>query len=183
MTPTRRTVLGTVGTGLALALAGCGGDGSGETPDGSTDSPDDTPTDTTGPGGTATPAGTATASPTETRAETATPTGTAQAQSAQAAYPDYDWGQLEGTDPQPVETITMAGFAFDPLVAAVEPGELEVVNEDGAGHTVTVPALEIDERLGGGERRTISVDSTGTFDYVCRFHPPGMVGRLVVSEG
>ena len=183
MSPTRRTVLGTAGTGLALALAGCAGDGGDETPDGATDTPSDTPTETATPADTATPTETATATPTETHAGTATPTATAEGEGAQAVYPDYEWSQLEGVDPEPAETITMDGFAFDPLVAAVEPGEVEVVNDDGAGHTITVPALDIDERLAGGERATVTVDRTGTFDYVCRFHPPGMLGRLVVSEG
>jgi plastocyanin len=187
MTPTRRTVIGTVGSGLGLALAGCAG-GTEETPEGPTETPapsEPTPTDAETPtptSGEPTPAATDTAAPTTGGTATPTATGTPEGRGAQAAYPDYDWAQLEGVDPVAAETITMGGFAFDPLVAAVEPGEIAVVNEDGAGHTITIPALGIDERVAGGSETTVAVDRTGTFDYLCRLHPPIMVGRLVVSE-
>jgi plastocyanin len=184
MTPTRRTVLGTVGSGLALALAGCGG-GTEETPADPTDTPTASgPTDTPTASGPSTPeSGTPTATGTGMETPMGTATGTPNRQSAREIYPDYNWAQLEGVEPVATGTITMSGFAFDPLVAAVEPGtELAVVNGDGGGHTITIPALGIDERVTGGGETTITADRAGTFDYLCRLHPPNMVGRLVVSE-
>jgi hypothetical protein len=78
----------------------------------------------------------------------------------------------------------MRAFEFHPLIAAVEPGtEVTVTNEDGNAHSITVPMLSIDERVaGGGGSVSFAVDRTGTFDYVCTFHPTLMLGRLVVTE-
>jgi plastocyanin len=125
-----------------------------------------------------------TASPAPTDGGT-TPTTTATAGGgAQAQFPDYDWGQLDGVDPQVATTITMTDFAFDPLVARMPPGtELTVENEDSASHTMTVPALGIEETLSAGGSTSFTVEETGTFDYVCEFHGPEMLGRLVVEEG
>lgn len=57
-----------------------------------------------------------------------------------------------------------------------------VTNEDQTAHTFTVPRLDIDENIEGGGQVLVTVDRTGTFDYVCTFHPPGMLGRLVVTD-
>lgn len=55
----------------------------------------------------------------------------------------------------------MSRFAYDPLVARVLAGEETAFpNADSAGHTATASAAD---------------------DYVCRFHPPDMLGRLVVE--
>lgn len=162
----RRTVVRAGVAGVVGFLSGCIGGGGG---DGAAGSP--TPIPTASP----------TASPTETA--TPSPSGTPDPVSAQERYPDYAWGQLDGVEPEPASTIEMRGFAFSPLVATVAPGTaVTLVNRDGAGHTVTVPMLGIDEQLGGGASTTISIGRTGTFDYVCAFHPPDMLGRLVVTD-
>lgn len=165
----RRSLLGGLAAAATPILAGCigGGDGGGggET---ATESPTSSPTE----------------SPTATRTESATasPTATPGTASAQEAYPDYEWSKLEGADSVPTDTITMSGFEFHPLVAAVEPGtEVTVTNEDSSDHSFTVPKLDVDETVSAGASTSITVEETGTYDYVCTFHPPGMLGRLVVT--
>lgn len=127
-----------------------------------------------------------TETPTATSTATSTPTSTPTTpgtMSAQEAYPDYEWDKLEGVDPTPSATITMENFEFTPLVVAVTPGtEITVTNEDSTTHTITIPALEIDQQVSGQASVSITVEQTGTFDYVCTFHPPGMLGRLVVTD-
>lgn len=122
---------------------------------------------------------------TDTGAPTDDPPGTTMAPEgdAQEQYPDYDWEQLDGVAPEPASTVTMRGFAFVPLVATVPPGtELTVTNEDSASHTITVPALDVEATLGEGESTSFVVERTGTVDYVCEFHAPDMLGRLVVAD-
>lgn len=150
----RRAFLASAAGALSLA-AGCAGDGA----------------------PTATPTGRASPSPSPTETSGSTAAG------AQAQYPDYDWAKLDEASPVPATEIVMDGFEFHPLIAAVEPGtELPVLNEDADPHTITIPALDIDEALGGNAQTSIEVSETGTFDYVCTFHPPGMLGRLVVTD-
>jgi plastocyanin len=160
----RRRLLGALGALGAASLAGCSSGGPGDEGTTAADSTG-TPTDegTDDPGATDTAGG--------------TPTG------AQSAFPDYDWDALEGVDPVAADAIAMSGFAFEPPVATMPPGTtVTVTNEDGAGHTVTIPALGVDERIPSGEATSFTVDEAGTFDYVCEFHPPDMLGRLVVDE-
>lgn len=123
------------------------------------------------------PDGTVTTATGTTVADTETTAG------AQATYPGYDWGKLAGVDAVATTTITMSGFEFVPLVATMRPGEtVRVTNEDSSSHTITIPALDVDATLGDGGATTFTPSMAGTFDYVCEFHGPGMLGRLVVSE-
>lgn len=55
-------------------------------------------------------------------------------------------------------------------------------NTDSVPHTVTAPAANVDVTVQPGEEGTVTIDEPGTYDYVCRFHPPGMLGRFVVVE-
>lgn len=116
-------------------------------------------------------------------ARTPTPgeaTGTGAA--GQAAYPGYDWEQLTRADAAETDTVTMRDTVFHPLVAKVAVGtEVAFPNEDPSVHTVTVPALDVDELVRAGERTSIAFEEPGPFDYVCTFHPPGMLGRVVVE--
>lgn len=165
----RRSLLSRLAAASLPLAAGCvGSDG-----DGGSD------------GGTS-PTATQTTSPTQgtmaTESPTTSPTATA-GPSAQEKYPDYEWGKLEDATAVPATDIAMRNLEFHPLIAAVEPGtELTVTNEDSDGHTITAPALGLDETISAGASTTITADRTGTFDYVCTFHPPGMLGRLVVTE-
>lgn len=139
---------------LGAATAGCAGGGG------------DTPTSTSTPTG----AGTVTATPTP-------------GSSAREQFPNYDWSILDDATPTATTTITMRNFEFHPLIAAVEPGaEVTVVNEDGDGHTFTAPALDVGVTLSGGEQTMLAVQEPGTYEYVCEFHPPSMLGALRVTD-
>lgn len=179
--------------GVALAgvsLAGCASDDGepasptetqGESP--TSTEPVQTATGTRGDTQTATETPTAADTQGDTETPTDSPTATPEAPSARERYPDYDWGKLEGIDPVATRTLTMRDFAFRPLAVAVSPGaDLTVTNEDGLAHTFSVPKLGIDERIPSGERVSVTLDESGTFDYVCSFHPPGMLGRVVVTS-
>jgi plastocyanin len=156
----RRTFLARAVAVTAPLLAGCTGDDAG-----------DAPTETTTEASAASPTAGPTASPTE------------GAPSAQEEYPDYSWGALEGVDPVPSSTVTLRNTAFTPPVAAVQPGAtVTFENNDSFGHTVTIPALDVDQELDGGASTTVTFDAAGTYDYLCTLHPPGMVGRVVVSD-
>jgi len=101
---------------------------------------------------------------------------------AQSTYPDYTWDQLSDADPTETTDVTIRNFAFHPLVAAVSTGaEVTFTNEDSGSHTVTIPAMDVDEQLSGGSSTTVTFDEAGTFDYVCTFHSPDMLGRVVVG--
>ncbi|PSP70405.1 hypothetical protein BRC79_02330 [Halobacteriales archaeon QH_8_67_27] len=54
-------------------------------------------------------------------------------------------------------------------------------NEDFADRSARVPALDVDETATGDAETTVSVPEIGTHDYVCRFHGPRMLGRVVVD--
>lgn len=157
----RRRFIATAAAAIPL-VAGCAEMGS--TP---TQSPTATPT--------------ATATPTESPTES--PTTTPEAQTAQEKYPDYNWRKLDDAERVPTTTLRMRGLKFHPLIAAFEPYTVvTIINEDATSHTLTVPKLDIDQRVKGGETTSITIKDAGTFDYVCRFHPPGMLGRLVVTS-
>lgn len=96
-------------------------------------------------------------------------------------------------DPNPVRTVrqkdgglltTKAQLPLLPDHTAIQPGTgITVVNQDSPGHIVTIPRLEIDKGVAGDESVSFTVERTGKYDYVCAVHPPGMVGRLVVTDG
>lgn len=105
------------------------------------------------------------------------------ATTAQQAYPDYDWAQLEGESAVGTDRISMQDLEFVPLVATVPVDtRINVQNDDATAHTFTVPRAGIDERLGGGAETSVRFDETGTYDYVCTIHSPSMVGRVIVEE-
>lgn len=127
------------------------------------------------------PTTTTTAEPTPATT-TAPPTTRDGASPAREAYPNYDWDQLERADVAVTGDVTLRGGQFNPLVAQVEAGAtVTFTNEDSGGHTVTVPAMDVDEVLSGGESTTVAFEDAGVFDYVCTFHPPRMLGRVVVE--
>ena len=99
-----------------------------------------------------------------------------------SAYPDYDWEQLTRADAAETSSVTMEGSTFRPLVAKVSAGtEVTFTNEDSGGHSVTIPALSVDETVSGGSSTSVTFEEPGNYDYVCTFHPPDMLGRIVVE--
>lgn len=111
-----------------------------------------------------------------------TESGTTASGGAQSVFPDYEWGKLEGADASETSSVTMRNTEFHPLVAKVSAGtEVTFTNEDSGGHSVTIPALGVDETVSGGSATSVTFEEAGTVDYVCTFHPPGMLGRIVVE--
>lgn len=172
--PMSRRWLLRVATIGGAALAGCtGGGGAGGSGDGDGGG---------GNGGGGEGSGdtpTATEPPTPTPTPTLTATATTRA--SHEEYSLYNWDRLQGADASSADRIVMRDTEFHPLVAEVPTGPLEFVNEDLSPHTVTIPALDIDEYVGGEESVTVEIGREGTFEYVCTLHAPDMLGRLTVT--
>lgn len=88
-----------------------------------------------------------------------------------------------GGGAEPV-TLTAVEFAWDPsTLTAAAGGSIELVNEDEAEHNLTIEKVGIDEDVAGGE--TVTVDladvETGSYDFVCEYHPDTMTGTLEVE--
>lgn len=165
----RRTFLAGVAAGTVPLVAGCTDGGEGDGDGGPAANPTESPAST--------------ATEPATGAGTDTPTPTEAAGGARASYPEFNWERIEGVDPVATDAVTLRDVRFDPPVAAVEPGtEVTFANEDAAGHTVTIPALDVDRQLDGGDGTTVVFEETGTYEYVCTIHPPDMLGRMVVTE-
>ena len=72
-------------------------------------------------------------------------------------------------------------WVFEPRVAQVQAGvPVRFTNHGGAAHTVTMDALGYDVTIPAGGEATRTFDEPGTYEYVCKFHPPDMRGTLVV---
>jgi plastocyanin len=77
--------------------------------------------------------------------------------------------------------LVIVDFAFEPDTLEVAAGTtIEVLNEDGATHTVTADDGSFDVRLAGGQTLSFQVEEPGTFPYACAIHP-AMTGTLVVG--
>lgn len=79
-------------------------------------------------------------------------------------------------------SVRMAGSRFDPPTLTVAAGTtVRWFNDDNVAHTVTASDDSWDSGDlppgGGFERR---FDSSGTYAYLCRYHP-GMTGTIVVE--
>jgi plastocyanin len=123
---------------------------------------------------------TETTTTTTARTTTAPPTKTDR--TAQEEYPDYDWDELSDASATETTSITAASRAFDPLVVSVSPGTTVTwTNEDDFRHNISMPKLDVDQNFPGGGSTSVTFAETGTYDYVCVFHPTGMLGRVVVE--
>lgn len=87
----------------------------------------------------------------------------------------------------PVETqdIEIPGpWVFEPRVAVVQAGApVTWTNNGGAGHTVTIPELGIDETIKPGGTFTYTFTEVDTYAYECTLHPPDMIGKVIVVAG
>ena len=79
-------------------------------------------------------------------------------------------------------TITMDGTVFSPETLTVKRGDRVVwVNKDPFPHTATAASKAFDSRsVAAGKSWSHVAKQSGTFDYVCTFHPT-MKGRLIVQ--
>lgn len=78
-------------------------------------------------------------------------------------------------------TITILDFDFgDPLVVDVGT-VVQVVNEDGAGHTVTADDGSFDTGvIDGGDSTELVLDEAGEFAFFCSIHT-SMTGTITVN--
>lgn len=77
-------------------------------------------------------------------------------------------------------TVTVDKMAFSPATVEARVGDtIEWVNKDAFAHTATVKGgWEV--MLPVKKSGSITVDTAGTIDYICRFHP-NMKGQIVIS--
>ncbi|MDS0278556.1 plastocyanin/azurin family copper-binding protein [Halomicroarcula sp. S1AR25-4] len=174
MTESRRRFLAALAAGVTGSLAGCGGDGGGETPQSTA-----TATDTTT--ATATPTATETATPTPT--QTATPTDTPTA--TETATP-VDAAQRVLVGP--------GDFVFDPETFAVPVGSTVRWEWRSSNHNVK-PATTPDgsdwtgtpgdagQTFDTGYTYTYTFETAGEYEYYCAPHRSvGMTGSFTVTE-
>jgi plastocyanin len=162
----RRQVLQMVSGVTAAALAGCFGGGD---PPGSGDGGDG------GDNGTTEPAG---------RVVTTQAFSVIGTSTAAREFPDYDWNILEDPDPVDTNEVTMTEtYDFDPQVVRVPPGTtVSIENSTNQFHTVTVPKLGFDQQVLSGSAAEVTFEEAGVYNYLCRNHPPDMIGRVIVDE-
>jgi plastocyanin len=84
-------------------------------------------------------------------------------------------------------TIRLSGNEFVPACFTASASQrLTLVNEDGALHSFTIEGTPIDVDVGGGD--TLDLDPVtdavepGTYDLICKYHVPGMTGRITIVE-
>lgn len=87
---------------------------------------------------------------------------------------------LSGNDPF---NITIAGFAFHPACfTAATASSIVIKNKDEVPHSFTIDETPVDIVVGGGTTEAASLPlEPGTYEFRCTFHPPSMVGTVVVS--
>jgi plastocyanin len=79
------------------------------------------------------------------------------------------------------QTVTIAGFAFDPSTVRVRVGDTVTwSNEDSTAHTAIARDLSFDTGdIAAGQSASVTFDTAGTFEYMCGIHPT-MSGTVVV---
>ena len=82
--------------------------------------------------------------------------------------------------PAKVLTVRIDSMAFEPVPVAASVGDvIEWSNGDFVDHTATAEAGQFDVVIPVGETRRLPLQTAGTFDYFCRYHP-NMKGRITV---
>lgn len=92
-------------------------------------------------------------------------------------------GEAPAAGPVATQTVDIPGpWVFEPSVAQVRAGEpVTFTNHGGADHTVTFTAVDLDETIPPGGETTYTFDKPGTYEYVCKLHPPDMKGTIIVK--
>ncbi|MGH1504238.1 MAG: cupredoxin domain-containing protein [Acidimicrobiales bacterium] len=124
--------------------------------------------------------------PQQTVAAAPAPTAEAAPQADAEQGNGYGGGAAEPAAPAPAAAepavITIEGFAFSGS-GTFQPGQtIEVVNADGAPHTLTANDGSFDTgNLDGGGRAQLTLPTTpGTYSFFCAVHP-SMTGTLTVA--
>ena len=77
--------------------------------------------------------------------------------------------------------VVMKAAAFEPQQVTVHVGEaVEWVNEDIVAHTATARDKSWEANVLPGRNGRVTMKSTGSFKYFCRYHP-NMTGEVVVE--
>ena len=79
-----------------------------------------------------------------------------------------------------VHTVTIDSFEFKPPTLTVDRGDTIVWrNSDPVPHTVTAKGAFESGTVAAGATWKYTAKTSGTFDYICAFHPT-MKGTLIV---
>src|SRR5829696_577663 len=82
---------------------------------------------------------------------------------------------LPGIPASPAGTtqfLVMKGIAFEPKQVTVHVGDtLEWANQDIVAHTATAKDKSWDVNVLPKKNGRMVMKATGTFDYICRYHP------------
>jgi plastocyanin len=78
------------------------------------------------------------------------------------------------------QVLLPKSYRFDPATIAVKAGtSVTWTNRDNFTHSVKVEDGP-DHKLSPGDSVTIAFPKTGTYHYVCTFHPHDMRGQVIV---
>jgi len=80
-----------------------------------------------------------------------------------------------------VHQVVVENFKFSPDNLEIKSGDsVEWVNKDSAAHTVSIPALNVDQKLPAGGTFTQKFTDKEDYGYHCTFHP-SMQGTVTVN--
>lgn len=89
-------------------------------------------------------------------------------------------GSSLGTPQQGKNEVSIKGFQYDPAAITINKGETVTwTNNDTAAHTVTGKGFD----SGRMENKAVfkfTFNETGSFDYICTYHP-NMKGQVTVK--
>jgi plastocyanin len=78
--------------------------------------------------------------------------------------------------------VTVAEMAFSPVDINANVGDtIEWDNKDFVAHTATARDKSFDVLIPAHGKGTLVLETAGTFDYFCRFHPM-MKGKIIVTD-
>ncbi len=110
-------------------------------------------------------------------AEPTVKAATTEAPAAQPAEPAVKTAATNGE----VHQVIIQNFKFSPDNLEIKSGDsVEWVNKDSAAHTVSIPALNVDQKLPAGGTVTQKFTDKGDYGYHCTFHP-SMQGTVTVN--
>ena len=90
-------------------------------------------------------------------------------------------------DATPVKTnkVNVSGpWVFEPRTIQVTAGTTVTwTNNGGQTHSVTFDdaSLGMDKDMAPGQTVTFTFSAPGTYAYHCKYHPPDMVGKVIVT--
>ncbi len=81
-------------------------------------------------------------------------------------------------------SVTIKNFKFTPETVTVSPGDsVTWTNRDTAQHNAVDQEEEFETRLlEKGQSDSVTIDTAGTYDYICTVHPD-MKGKLIAETG